>query len=400
MFEELKKASFKKSLFLAVLFIIIGIVLVIVQAQNVFYTIFGYADFAELKSDQLKSQLVEGDLDYAYGCYLELYEKNTKTGSRKTTHLYYAIDTQDEENRCVISIKVPYNRESDMEQLVKTGKPVHFKGQIKKLENEYYYDLKKSFKSYFKEPGMTEEELNSLDLEEFILPYYIELYNNPAFMSVIFLAVFFGGIALIVAGVYRIFKGKSGGFLKKLHEDIRISGYADSYVESDYNSAQNISKLDDIKMGRLMTYYHLGADYRAIPHNKIMWAYQTTITHRTNGIKTGTSYNVVYYIDGYKASIDLPVSNEATALEILKRLNDTCPWIVIGFSDDIKKLFNNNRAEFLQIRYNTVEHNPVEPGFENTFDQTGGTAQFQSSDNSFGQTGDNTQNQNNDNVQN
>lgn len=385
MFEELKKASFKKSIFLAVLFIIIGIVLVIVQAQNVFYTIFGYADFAKLKSDQLKSQLVEGDLDYAYGSYLELSETNTKTGSRKTTHLYYAIDTQDEENSCVISIKVPYNRKSDMEQLVKTGKPVHFKGQIKKLENEYYYDLKKSFKSYFKELGITEEELNSVDLEEFILPYYIELYNNPAFMSVIFLAVFFGGIALIVAGVYRIFKGKSGGFLKKLREDIRISGYSDASVESDYASAQNITKADDIKMGRLMTYYHSGAEYRAIPHNKIMWAYQITTTHHTNGVKTGTTYSVLYYIDGYKNSITLGVSNEATALEILRRLNDTCPWIVVGFTDELKKIFNKNRAEFLQLRYNTVEHTPVEPGFENAYSQTDEPA----SENAYSQTDEN-----------
>ena len=62
MFEELKKVSFKKCIALAVFFILIGIVLIVLQAQNVFYTIFGYADFTELEPDKIKSQLVEVDL--------------------------------------------------------------------------------------------------------------------------------------------------------------------------------------------------------------------------------------------------------------------------------------------------------------------------------------------------
>lgn len=370
MFEELKKVSFKKCIALAVFFILIGIVLVVLQAQNVFYTIFGYADFTELEPDKIKSQLVEVDLTINFGCYLEEYEQNTQTKRKTTTNLYYVILTGDENDvdYRYMSIKVPPSYEKAMEQMAENtanqmySSPIHFIGKIKKLDNEEYY----YFKEYFKDAEWTDD-----DIAELTLPYYIEFYHDSFSMGTVFCIVFFAGIAFFIAGVYRIIKGKTGGFLKKLREDIQISGYSDAYVESDYAAAQNITKGDDIKMGRLMTYYHSGADYRAIPHNKVMWAYQITTTHRTNGIKTGTTYSVVYYVDGYKNSINLGVSNEATALEILRRLDVSCPWIVVGFTDELKKLFNKNRAEFLQLRYNTVEHNPVEPGFENTSGQTG-----------------------------
>lgn len=368
MFEELKKVSFKKCIPFAVFFILIGIVLVVLQAQNVFYVIFGYAEFTELQPDEIKSQLVKVDLTANFGCYLEGYTENTKTKKKTKTDLYYVIWTGDENDPeyCYMTIKVPYSYNKVMEQMAenssnhKYSDPVHFVGKIKKLDNqEYYY-----FKDYFKDSNWTDDQI-----AELTLPYYIDCYANPVAEGAVFCLVFLGGIALIIAGIYRFVKGKTGGYMKKLREDIKISGYADSYVESDYAAAQKITKADDIKMGRLMTYYHSGAEYRAIPHNKIMWAYQITTTHRTNGIKTGTSYSVMYYIDGYKDSTTLGVSNEATALEILRRLNDTCPWIVVGFTDELKKLFNKNRAEFLQLRYNTVEHTPVEPGFENTYDQ-------------------------------
>lgn len=368
MLEELKKVSFKKCIPFAVFFILIGIVMVVLQAQNVFYTIFGYAEFTELAPDEIKSQLVEVDLTANFGYYLEEYEENTKTHRKTTTSLYYVIWTGDEDDvdYRYMSIKIPYSYYKVMEQMAENSSnqmysdPVHFVGKIKKLNKEEYY----YFKDYFEDAEWTNEEIEALTL-----PYYIDCYTNPTGEKTVFCLVFFGGIAFIVAGIYRFVKGKTGGFLKKLREDIQISGYSDSYVESDYAAAQKITQMDDIKMGRLMTYYHSGAEYRAIPHNKIMWAYQITTTHRTNGIKTGTSYSVMYYIDGCKNSTTLGVSNEATALEILRRLDETCPWIVVGFSDEWKKLFNKNRAEFLQLRYNTVEHTPVEPGFQNTYGQ-------------------------------
>ena len=104
--------------------------------------------------------------------------------------------------------------------------------------------------------------------------------------------------------------------------------------------------------------------YTAIPNSKILWAYQNTTTHRTNGIKTGVTYSVMIYVDGRKDAFNIGVPDETTAQNMLTRINDTLPWVVVGYSDDLKKTFSKDRAQFLELRYNTVEHVAVEPGLE------------------------------------
>lgn len=46
---------------------------------------------------------------------------------------------------------------------------------------------------------------------------------------------------------------------------------------------------------------------------------------------------------------------------MLNYLYATLPWIVVGYSDELKKLYNKDRAQFLQLRYNTCEHTAVDP---------------------------------------
>lgn len=374
MFEELRKKSFKKCLFTAILLLIAGICMVAYSAVNVFYTFFGYADFAKLEPDKIKFQLVQLDLDFNLGCYLEEYEYNTKTHARKTTDLYYIILTGDETSEDVraMTIKVPPTYKKTMNALADgtATSTTHFIGKIKKLDSKEYNHFKKCFLEDF---GFTEEQF-----EQFTLPYYIDYYHDATSVGVLYCLLFFGGLALFAAGVLRIVKGKKGGFLKNLRNDISLSGYSDSYVESDYAAAQQITKGDELKMGRLMTYYNTGAEYRAIPHNKVMWAYQSTTTHRTNGVKTGTTYSVIYYIEGVKNSSTVSVPNEAAAQEVLRKLATTCPWIIVGYTDELNRLFRKSRMEFVQLRYNTVEHTPVDPAYVSAESQNTAPSESQS----------------------
>lgn len=360
MFEELQQKTFKKCLVLAVIFLISGVALIAISAQNLFYCLFGFADFTQLAPNKIRSQLVELNLTTNFGCYLEGYEYNKDTHYRKTTDLYYIIWTGDDyvTEYSYMTLKVPASFEKRMEAMAdntadgKLSDPVYIFGKIKKLSSEEY----SYFTSSLKEAGWSDEEIR-----EYSLPYYIDYYANPNGTRAAAILLFGGGAALIAAGVYRIIKGKNGGFLKEFRNDIALSGYPESYIESDYRTAQPMTK-DDIKMGRLMTYYVIGSTYRAIPHNKVTWAYQSTTTHRTNGIKTGTTYSVMFHAEDYKSVFNLGVPNEATAQDILKRLFSFCPWVIVGYSDDLKQLYNKDRAQFLQIRYNTMAHEPVDPG--------------------------------------
>ena len=94
------------------------------------------------------------------------------------------------------------------------------------------------------------------------------------------------------------------------------------------------------------------------------------VTHRTNGIKTGTTYSIVIVVEGVKNAYTLPVDNEQMALDILEKIDKMFPWVVVGYSDQLKTMLAKDRAAFVNLRYNTCEHVAVEPGFEAYYNQT------------------------------
>ncbi len=370
MLEELRKKAFKKSLLGIAILIIAGAVLIVLTAVNAFYAVTGYVQFETLSPDKIKNQLVDVDLQANFSYFIEEYEYNTETHYRKTTNLYYVILTGDENatDYRYMGVRVPVRMQKQMDAMANNSAngilsdPISFSGKIKKMDKEEY--------SYFKEyftggtEGFTEEEF-----EEYTLPYYIEYYGSKASMNSVFLIGFFGGLVLVVVGILKIVFGLNGSGLKKFRKDLEAAGMTEASVESDMNSAFSHSndKKGHIKIGRMCTYYNLDtAQPRAIPNRKIMWAYQNTVTHRTNGVKTGVTYSVMVWAEGYKGAFDMSVPSEAAAQEILKKMSQMFPWAVVGYSDELKKMFNKDRAGFLELRYNKVEHIAVEPGFENS----------------------------------
>jgi len=369
MFEELKKKTFKASLVWSIILLIAGGILTFLFADEVFYAATGYEDFEELEPEAIKNQNVEFAMNANFGCYMEEYEYNEDTGRSKTLYLYYVIWTGDENatDFRYMSVKVPADMEKEMEEMCENSfndmysEPINISGKIKKLDDEEY----EYFVEYFEESGWTAD-----DISEGTLPYYIEVYNSKGSMVAAHFFAFLGGVLLIVWGIYRIIKGSKGGYLKKLEKDYTAAGYTESTVASDFNHGFAMNKKANFKIGRLMIYYQLGSEFRAIPANKIMWAYLNRVTHRTNGIKTGTSYNIMLMVEGAKTDYSLGVDNEQMALDILEKIDQMFPWVVVGYSDELKRMYTKDRAAFVNLRYNTCEHVAVEPGFESFYNQT------------------------------
>ncbi len=358
MFEELKKRTLKGTLAWSIILILAGVVLAGWNAVSALQVVTGYVDFSTLEPGKINNQVVKIDLAYNFACYLEEYSKNTKTNATTTTHYYYVILTRDGEelDDRFMSIKVPAKFGAELDDMAMataeggTTTPMTFYGKIKKLDSEEMY----YFKDYLKEFGWTDE-----DIEAETLPYYIDYMWQPA--TLIYVVLFAAGVVLLVYGIVRIASAASGGALKKLHKDIADAGFTEPSIESDFRSAKFFDKKGTLRVGRLMTYYTAGSVPRAIPNNKMMWAYQNTVTHRTNGVKTGTTYNVMVYGETAPKGLTFAVANEAVAQDMLNHFNATLPWVVVGYSDELKKLYNKDRAQFLQLRYNTCEHTAVDP---------------------------------------
>lgn len=368
MLEELKKKGFKKSLPLSIILIIVGLVLAVWNASSAFYALAGYATFEDLKPEKVGGQLVEADLNIVYASYLEQGTKNTSTNRTTINYVWYIIATGDiyETDYRYLAIKVPKKLSSKMDDIMEYynsyGMPasdsLKVTGKVKRFFPDKYYD-------YFHEFFVDDCEWSESEYKDMTIPYYIDVNLSMDTVRYGYVFLFAGGAALILWGIIRIVNGARGSFLKRFIGDYQTAGYTDSAIESDIASATCYTKHNDIRIGRLCTYYGMNsATPRAIPNNKMMWAYQNTTTHRTNGVKTGTTYSVMIYVDGFKNAFNIGVPDEATAQDVLKKMNEILPWVVVGYSDDLRKMFNKDRAQFLQLRYNTVEHVAVEPGFE------------------------------------
>ena len=417
--EELKKQSFRKALVTAIVLLIIGAGIVAICARFIIYEKFEdlapeeiknqnvtidltanfgsyleeysentkthkrtttdlyyvirigdededtYEKFEDLAPEEIKNQNVTIDLTANFGSYLEEYSENTETHKNTITDLYYVIWTGDEDatDFKYMSIKVPVEYKKQMEEIATNSanetfsEPLHMVGHIHKLGSEEY----RYFQEYFLEGDFSESEI-----EEYTLPYYIDIsgtsaVNGSDLLFVIFICV--GGF-FILWGIVRLIKAVTGSYMKHFNNGIQEAGYSESAIESDMNHATGFHK-NDIRLGNLCFYFGLNSTVpHAIPVSKLHWAYQTTTTHRTNGIKTGTTYAIVIRADVKGGNFTIAIPDNGTAQAILDQINVKYPWVVVGFSNELVKMYNKNRAEFLDMRYNKVDHYPKQPGME------------------------------------
>ncbi len=357
MFEKLKKRSVKKSIFTVAVLLVIGIVLVVMEFSNVVSILRGHVAFETLEPDEINSSLiVDASINTNFGAYLEEYEKNTGTNYTRTTSLYYVIWTGDDyaEDFKYMGIKVPASEEAAMEEIAEATyyeeyiEPVVYSGAINKMSSEEY----KYFKEYFTEAGWTREEI-----EEYTLPYYINvnaLVGGAAATAWVIMAI---GVILIILGTWRLIYVLRGGSLKTFKKELQEIGISDHEAEYEYESAKLFNKKNDFRIGKRITFFMTGSKPHMLSNTKVVWAYQKTTTHRTNGIKTGITYDIVFKTYERK-SFEVNVQMESDSQEVLQYINQAMPWVVIGYDKEIESLYMSNYQNFLQIRYNQVPHDP------------------------------------------
>ena len=352
MLENLRKKSIKKVMVAVIFLVVVGLIFVISQIPNLFAMLRGTTDFESLAPDEIKSNIiVEAEIEYNFGAFMEEYEKNTKTNVTRTTDMWYVIWTGDDDDidYRYMAIKVPESDVAAMDAMAEATyyyeyvDPIPYSGTIKKMDSETL----QYFEDYFLESGFTREELG-----DYILPYYIEtgkLVGSDAGM-VYFLLIF--GIALVAVGVAILVSTMRGGSLKSFKKELETYGITEDAAEMEYENARIYG---DIRIGNRLIFYMSGSNPHAILNDKLVWAYQHTTTHRTNGIKTGTTYSVVLSTTEKKSTY-ISVANETTAVAVLQDIKQNIPWVIVGYSDDLSKLYNKEFPNFLELLYNKVKN--------------------------------------------
>lgn len=351
MLEKLKKKSIKKSIMPTIILLIIGLLFIGMEGSEVKSLLKGHQQFETLAPEEINDELiVDVSLDTNFGCFAEYYEENTDTHVRHTTDLYYVIWSGEEvdEDFCYLGIKIPTSDESKMDAMAvatynyENFETVEYSGAIKKMNDEEY----ECFKTYFTTSGWSEAEF-----EEWTVPYYIsvgELVGDSAAMVYVLFGI---GVGLILIAIISFASALCGGGLKTFKKELKAAGFSVASAEFDYESAKVFSEKEVIRVGRKLTYLMRGRKPHAIRNDKLVWAYQHSVTHRVNGIKIVTTYDVVLY-EYDKKICQIAFFKEAESLEILRYIEQNMPWVVVGYSEELSNMFRKEYQNFLDIAYN------------------------------------------------
>lgn len=360
MLEKLKKKSIVKALPAVIILFIAGIVLIGLEVSNLKSLMKGHVKFETLAPDEINGDLiVDASIDVNFGSFMEEYEENTKTHATRTTSLYYIIWTGDEDSEDFkyMGIKVPASDERKMEEMADAtynyeySDPIEYSGAVNKMSSQEY----EYFKEYFLESDWSEEEF-----EEYTLPYYISVGALTGGAATTVYGVVGIGVILIVIGLIMLIHALTGGKLKSFKKEIEDSGFSVSDVEFDYESAKLFNKGNDLRIGRRFIFYMSGNKPHILLNDQVIWAYQQNTTHRTNGIKTGTTHEILVYLLNNKKVAHIYVPKEDVGTEVLQYINQLMPRAVVGYSDELVRLYQKDYQGFLQLRYNAPEQQYAE----------------------------------------
>lgn len=351
MLAALKKNALKRVLPFTIVLFAIGFVFLGFSLKNFAESRQEAADMETLDFSKgvngVKDTYVRATLYFLYDCYEEETLNNSVTTAR-----WYFMDADDE---YYMAVKVSGNslsaanrlmdysldymdEEIGWEELQKHS--IKVSGYLRKLKGE---DL-----SYFNEYV---QELDA-DVQEMFLPICLEVGDNSntssAFVGLLCLAAIFlilGLIMLILLlsstkQVKQYMAGMGGMEVAEMRLQSFYTGtpdYRGCHVNGDYILLKKGYK------------YFLGDS------GKVVWAYMHQQNTKYMGIFTvSKAFSVMVYMEDGKSFMS-QMKNEAMAKEFLEQIAGFCPKAVVGYSDELSKLYRKDRTAFLNLKYNKDE---------------------------------------------
>ena len=259
----------------------------------------------------------------------ERYDKVTKkvlSTTYKADYLLMVID------RKAVIIRAPHGK----------GKETTQTGELKNVDQ----DLKRDILDNAAKSGAKKEDVD--ELREMMLPVYIDTddFKSSAYVevliSLILLAFAFWNLSKFMIRTidynkHPIIKDLSKyGELSSLTENIN-----DEIYFKDNRKFNNIIVTDSWLL--IVSFFGL----KAFRLSDVVWIYKKVTKHSVNFIPTGKTYNLVINTR-YKSSFDIKLGrSEAQVNSSIDYIMSKVPWIIGGFSDEIKKVWNRNYNEIV-----------------------------------------------------
>lgn len=340
MFQELKMLSLKKNLIKIILFFALGCGMIAMQFSAVKTLLGGKKDLDELTADQIHdSMYVEATVWGIYDWYANTTENSN--GIMKKVSQEYIIPVGEEEymgmlvkseyfDRCDALLEESWQYlDGEISEI--TGQ-FRVKGTILSMDDESW--------KYFREV-LGYDDWSPAD-KELALPYYLVVdqfgdSDSVGLVICVALGLFMWGVAL-----WLLIASLSGSFQKSLKKYCKEGG-AQPRVEQFYQSTTPVCGL------RVSRDYILGmADGSSsfLLSDSLLWAY-TYIQKSTRGFITVSKNVSVKFATKDGKQYYHNVKNEQQAGEVLEYIHKVLPWAVVGYSDELDRVYRNDRQSMI-----------------------------------------------------
>lgn len=306
-------------------------------------------DFYDLTKEDIKDGTkVSGTICYVFDAYS--YATKEEYGTKKTVSKDYIVPVGEEEYMSITlgGSKMKFaDKNMDLTYDLMCGEDVNpddfVEIEINGVIHPLGQDELKHFKQYVSElEGWTDEE------KELFLPFTIldstgkeasQSKGKTALAVIILIAV----AILILIGVLCLRSGLKGKCLKAVNDYCKA--FPDPEGEKRKLEAfyQAEPAVHGYRINEEVLMYISGNSPMVFACKDILWIYLEVTQHRTNGIPTGKTRAVVICTKN-GGSNTIPSGSEQASDEIMKYIARQMPYIIVGFSDEIRDGYNKDRA--------------------------------------------------------
>ncbi|WP_310601717.1 DUF6709 family protein [Anaerosporobacter sp.] len=301
--------------------------------------------------EKYEGKYVEVDIAYVWECFLE-QETYTqyKGGGRspgRTTALYYISEVnRDTYGQYIALLADGKQRMSQFDDILDatyvadangyTPKSTSFKGTFLKLTGEEYTQ----YKSY----------MNKYEVPVDWYADYIFKVDNIGKCDEA--TVYITSAAIVIAflfAIYSLYSGLSNRYTKQLRKYATENGITFEQICTDLDRAYTTGSTWLLPK---FTVYVVGNRVKIVKNEDFVWAYYKEQRTNNKGIVTVT--RMVMLGNKNKKLIPITVGSEEEAGSVLQFYADSQPQMVLGYNEELKRMYKKNYEQFIMLPYQTV----------------------------------------------
>lgn len=365
MLEQLKRKTMPGKLALAAVWLVLGGVLFAYLLPSLLLLIRGPQDFYALTTDQLEGSYVSADIEVVYDWYAETVQQHGSDPDTTTLSREYLVPTSDGN---VLGVQVPASMiptaESVMEDTylwltdpdyVWNGEVLSVEGTVQAMDQEtqdlFYEALVDGY-------GLTEEELGSF--RPLLLIHGDIGTLSRGELMVLGLA----DLAMLAAGVVLVVFALTGHYQKPIRRYCAAQPDPESLREALDRFYEDTPAENRLRCSRDWVLYEDGGRSWLLSTRDIAWVYGATVTHRTNGIRTGQTHSVKV------CSLSEPrrlrrhtvrVRNPEQTRAVIDQIARWVPQAVYGYEPAWDHLYDKDPRAFLDRMQQARREEPAPP---------------------------------------